>query len=129
MAARLSRRAISRYVATRLAAGDGDALSQLAAYLIETRRTREADLLVRDVESALQQLGIVVADVTTARSLTAELEKQLTQLITAATGASQVHVRTQLDESLIGGVHVQTPGAEYDASVRRQITKLQAMKV
>lgn len=129
MAVRLSRRKIAGFVASRLVENDKDALVKLAAYLLETRRTNEVDLLVRDIEDALGQLGVVVADVTTTHKMTSELGQQIDELIKSATNAKTVHVRANLDKSVGGGVRIELPGAEYDATVRRQLTKLQAMKV
>lgn len=129
MAARLSRRQIAGFVAGRLIENDKDALLKLAAYLIDARRTNEVDLLVRDIEDALVKLGVVVADVTTAHKLTSQLSEQIDKLIKSETKAKIVHVRTNLDTSIGGGVRIEIPGAEYDATVRRQLTKLQAMKV
>jgi F0F1-type ATP synthase delta subunit len=77
MATRLSRRKIAAYAADKLAAGAASkkVLSEVAAYLIEMRRTREIDLLVRDIEDALEVRGIVVADVTSAYPLTEALKR------------------------------------------------------
>lgn len=129
MSMRLSRRQIAQYAADRLQADDAAVLAQLAAHLVETKRTNEVDLIVRDIEDALEQRGIVIADVATARNLDAKLQHSIAQFIKAMTDASSVHIRASTDESLIGGVRVRTPQAEYDASVQRALTKLQAMKV
>ena len=50
MAERISRRSLTEYVADRLIAGDVVVIEQLAAYLIETRRTKEVDQNLRDIE-------------------------------------------------------------------------------
>lgn len=129
MAMSLSRRRIARHVAERLLAGDTTVIKQAAAYLIETRRTQDVALLVRDIESALAAQGVVVTEVVSASELSTSLTAAVTAYVKQATDAKDVQVRTHVDESLIGGVRIQTPDAEYDASVRQQLTKLQAMKV
>lgn len=129
MASRLSRRVLAQHVAERLMAGDAIVLSQLAAYLVETSRTAEADLLVRDIETALSERGLVVADVATAYTIDAATETQLRNFIAQVTNAKTVQLRHETDGSLVAGVRVRTPDAELDASVRRQLKKLQAMKV
>lgn len=126
---RLSRRRIARHAAEKLLAGDTAVLSQVAAYLIESRRVNDADLLVRDIETALAEAGVVIADVASAHDLTATLTDAITRYVKQAADAREVHLRTQVDESLIGGIRLRTPDAEYDASVRQQLRKLQAMKV
>ncbi len=129
MARRLSRRALAGYAAQQLLDGKTAVLQQLAAYLIEVRRTKEVDLLVRDIEHALAASGVVVADIASAREVTATLRTAIVAYITKATSADDVQVRSRIDTSLVGGVRIRTPDAEYDATVRRQLIKLQAMKV
>ena len=129
MASRLSRRVMTQYVAGQLLDGNQAVIAQLAAYLIETRRTNEADLVVADIETELMQAGLVIADITSARELTDDLRDVMTAYVQKVSGAHEVQVRTNVDPLLIGGVRVRTPDAEYDASVRRQLKKIQAMKV
>ncbi len=82
MASRLSRRKIAAYAADKLIGGSSkkEVLREVAAYLITTRRTRELELLVRDIED----LGGVRIDLpgkrfdgTILRKLTALKAKQL----------------------------------------------------
>ena len=67
---RLSRRKLAIYIVDKLEKGEqpSQALKEVAAYLIGSRRTREIDLMVRDVEDELALRGIVVADVMSALS-------------------------------------------------------------
>ncbi len=125
----LSRRKISGYVADKLIGGRSDVLSELAAYLLETKRTKELELIVRDIEDALAARGVVVADVTSARSLTEQSLKALEQFVTQESGASTVTFRQAVDESVIGGVRLALPGREMDATVRRKLTTLKTSKV
>ncbi len=129
MASRISRRVLSQHVAERLHKGDKAVISELAAYLLDTRRTNEGDLIVRDIESALAESGIVITDVISAHDLSEQLTAAISSYVSTNIGANEVHLRTQVDETVLGGVRVQVPGAEYDGTLRRQLTKLQAMKV
>lgn len=125
--ASLSRRKLAERVATRLANGDAKhtVLKELAAYLIDTRRVHEAELIVRDIETSLAQKGTVVATVTSARALSPEslgdLESYITELYSTA---EQVVLRARIDESLIGGVKLDMPGKSLDASVKAKLDKL-----
>ena len=65
----LSRRHLAQYAAEKLAQGDRSVVEQLAAYLVASRRTKEAELLVRDIERWLETNGVVVARVTSAHEL------------------------------------------------------------
>ena len=129
MAQRISRRILTEHVADRLIAGDDQILRQLAAYLIDIHRTKEADLYVRDIEAALAQKGVVIADVIAARDLAQETKGMIARYLQESYQADTVELRQQIDADLIGGVQVRTADAEYDASVRRKLTELQKMKV
>lgn len=129
MATRLSRRTIARHTADQLLKGDADVVRQLAAFLIDTRRTRELELIVRDVEDALVGRGVVIASVASARDLTAEAKKAISTFISQTSGASTVHLRPRVDPSLLGGVKIDLPGEELDTTLRRKLTLLKSNKV
>jgi len=127
MAEKLSRRKLAKYFAGRIANGDTvrDVTEQLAAYLTETHREREADLLVRTIEDELAQLGIVVATVASARPLSSEMKQSIEALI----DANELYLDTVVDEELIGGVRVETPDSVLDNTVKRKLTALRAMEM
>lgn len=129
MAQRISRRLMTEHVAERLLQGDREVIARLAAYLVETRRTKELDTYVYDVEMALLAKGVVVADVVSARDLSKATQDAVTTFLRDAYGAKQIELRREIDPSLIGGVRVKTADAEYDASLQRRLNKLQKMKV
>jgi F-type H+-transporting ATPase subunit delta len=130
MAVRLSRRKLAAYCADQLMAGKKElVLTELAAYLIEKKRTSELELLVRDVEDALLTRGIAVADVVTARELTAGTLKQVTDYVASRHPGVSVQLRTRVEPEVLGGVKVSFSGEELDATVRRKLTTLKASKV
>lgn len=129
MAVRVSRRKLAAYTAEQLMKADQTVISQLAAYLVQTRRTKELPLLVRDIESALAAHGVVVADVTTIGPLGAAAEKAVRDFVASTQNASNVHLRTIEDPALLAGVKISLPGSELDTSVRRKLTALKATKV
>lgn len=124
---KLSRRKLAEYVAERLNQGaiSGDLLAQIAAYLIESRRTREAELIVRAIEDALQERGVVVGTVATAHPLTARERDTVKRLI----DAESLHLTEEIDESLIGGVKVSLPDSRFDGTIKHTITALRGTKV
>jgi len=125
MARRLSRRSLALYVADNLARGThGQIVKQLAAYLVENRRTKELDLIVRDVQYFLSQQGIITATVTSAFDLSAETKKAVEQLIASQTKAKTIDLETQIDPSVIGGVKISLPGYELDQTIAHQLTVL-----
>lgn len=130
MAVRLSRRKLAAYCADQLVAGKKEtALKELAAYLIEKKRTNELELIVRDIEDALLERGIAVADVVAARKLTAQALKQVTEYIVSQRPGTKVQLRTRVEPEVLGGVKVSFSGEELDATIRRKLTTLKASKV
>ncbi len=125
--ARISRRLIAKTVAKQLvdAKAKSTALKQLAAYLVENRRTREAGLIIRDIEAELAASGTVVATVWSARKLTAELKKAIEVVATKEfPGTKSVEIREEIDASLLAGVKIAVPGKQVDLSARHKLDKL-----
>lgn len=125
----ISRRKLANYIADQLVGGASAStvLQQAAAYLVEHKRVNQAELLIRDVEAILaREHGVVVAQVTSARELSAGLLTAIEQFVSAAEDAQQVEVSTSIDPSLLGGVVIRTPRAELDASVRKKLNLLKA---
>lgn len=127
MAQRVSRRKLADYSADRLIAGESveAVLRDIAAYLIAMRRTREQELVVRDIEGALARRGVVIADVTSARPINASLSKQVKEM----TGASSVQLRSSIDETVLGGVRIDIPGKRFDGTIRRKLNALKAQQL
>lgn len=129
MAIRVSRRKISAHYADELLRGNVSVASQLAAFLVDTGRTRELELIVRDIEEALVVRGVVVADVTSARELGDATVKEITAFLKKNRSAKTVYLRESVDPTVLGGVRINLPGHELDATLRRKLTALKANKV
>jgi F0F1-type ATP synthase delta subunit len=127
MAIRLSRRKIADYAATQLLAGEPtlSVLRSVAAYLIDARRTREIDLLVRDIEDALATRGHVVADVASAHPLNQALKDEIARLVDGKT----LQLRESVDSSLLGGIRINVPGKRFDGTIRHKLTALRAKQL
>lgn len=127
MQSKISRRKLALYVVDAIEAHKAVArvIEETAAYLIESKRTREAELLVRAIEDELANRGIVVAHVTSARPLAAELEQAIKKLI----DAKEIHLDTVQDESVLGGVRIETPGKLLDATIKRKLLVLHQAKM
>lgn len=127
MAVRLSRRKMAAYVADQLVAGTPvkQALREVAAYLQTSRRTREQELLVRDIESEMADRGIVVADVASAHPLDKAIEAQIKEM----TGAKSLQLRQSVDESLLGGIRIDIPGKRFDGTIRHKLNALKTKQL
>ncbi len=128
MASRLSRRKIASYVADKLVDGSPKkaVLREVAAYLIMTRRTRELELLVRDIEDLLAERGVVVADVVSAHALTSATRAEIEKLVGVAT---TLQLREFVDPSVLGGVRIDLPGKRFDGTILRKLTALKAKQL
>ena len=126
MQSKLPRRKIAEYAAGQIVAGKpvASVLDEVAAYLIESGRVREQTLVVRAIEDALAESGVVVGDVTSARTLDAQQRAEVKKLI----GAREVHLREIVDPTVLGGVLVETPGTKLDATLQRKILALRRAK-
>lgn len=127
MAERISRRKLADYIVNRIERGDGvtKVVEELAAYLIDTRRTREVMLIVRSIEDELAARGTVVAHVQSARPLSSEMKEAIQRLLNAST----VHLNEEVDPALIGGIRIEAPGKRLDATVKRKILALGQVKM
>ena len=126
--ARLSRRKIAAYFADELIAGR-NVSKPLAAYLLESKRTREVTLVVRDIEAALAQRGVLLADVASAHELSKDTQHTITHYLKKTTGATDIHLRQEVDESLLGGVRIETPDQRTDSTLRHRLDQLTASKI
>jgi len=123
---RLSRRSIAEYVANGLVKGDSkkELFSQLAAFLIDTGRTKELNLIVRDIEYFLAENGVVNATIISAYELTAETKKALEAFVKKETNANHVSLSSMVEPAVLGGVKISIPGREVDQTIARQLTVL-----
>jgi F-type H+-transporting ATPase subunit delta len=126
---KLTRRELAEYVAAQLVSGKQSVVEELAAYLVESGRTREVNLVVRDIESALARRGVLVAHVASAHPLSDTTRSSLESLLKQTFGAGQLHLEENIEPSLLGGVTVIAADKELDASARRRLQQLRSVKV
>jgi F0F1-type ATP synthase delta subunit len=126
MADKLSRRKLAQFVADRSDSSKllHQSLEAVAAYLIDSRRTRESALVVRAIEDELSTRGRVITKVTTAHSLDAQLRAQISTLV----GAKDVMIKEIVDSAVIGGVRIETPGKTLDATLQTKLLALARAK-
>lgn len=126
MAVHLSRRKLSDYYATSLMAGaDSTTLAtQLAAYLVESKRVKELRLIISDIEHQLSLKGIILANVTSAHNLDEQTKVAIINLIRGTTDAKHVQLEEHLDSSLLGGVKLEFSGSKLDTTVARRLNTL-----
>jgi F0F1-type ATP synthase delta subunit len=129
MATKISRTKIANLLADRLAAGQSSrtVVRTLAAYLIDTRTTREVELYLRDIMAALYtRHGHLAVDVMSACELSDAARTEIKRMV-HGDGVRRVELVESIDADLIGGVIVRTPNGEMDSSVRNGLRKLRAI--
>lgn len=125
--ARLSRRSIAEYIADALMDGTTPKnilLKELAALLIDAKRTKELDLIIKDIEYRLADKGVMHATVVSAHELTVETKKALEAFVKQETTATTVSLSSMIEPAVIGGVKISIPGRELDQTIARQLTVL-----
>lgn len=126
MAKKLSRRVLAQHFGQQLIAGENKKTlsTQLAAYLIDTKRTKELSLIVSDIEFYLASQGVMMAEVTSAFALSESTETAIKKMIASSTGAKDIHLSTVIDESVLGGMKLSIPGKELDSTTSRKLSTL-----
>ena len=126
MARKLSRRDLARHAARQLSDGASQktVALQLAAYLIQNRRTNELGVIVRDIAAYLTEYGHVTGTVTSAHELSAATLKAIKAYAQEKTGAKDITLDTVIDEAVLGGVKLELPGLELDTTIAHQLTLL-----
>lgn len=126
MPGRISRRSIAEYIANGLIDGKNKKtlFQELAGFLLESKRTKELDMIVSDIEAQLADRGIVLAAVISASELSAETKNALEKFVKEKTDAKQVSLETTIDPTVLGGVKISVPGYELDQTVAHQLTVL-----
>ena len=128
MVTKLSRRKIATVVAERLLEGDKTIIKDLAGYLFYTKQTRSINLLIRDIENALLDKGVLAAKVVSAYDLADSVKKQIDAFLLDESGANSVQVQYSIDKDLIGGIQISTPQAILDTSIKNKLQRLKAAK-
>lgn len=128
MPQRVSRRTLAKTVVDLLeapSAKPAHIAKSLAAFLIEFKMENQLDMVIKDIVYELsQRQRQVYAEVRSARELSASLQQDVAHFLRDAYGVRHVELNTQIDPELLGGVVVDTPDAQLDASVRSKLRAL-----
>ncbi len=99
-------------------------LRNFMAVLIDHGRIHDLEIIARQFETELnQRMGIVEAEVASARPLEQAEREDLLEQVSRVTG-KQVSAKYQVDPSLIGGATVRIGSTIYDGSVRGQLERI-----
>ena len=99
-------------------------LRNFVAVLVENRRMDHLDAILESFDEELYaRLGIVPVEVTTAVALSSSQKKELETRLSGLTG-SDVELRYQQDEEVLGGVVARMGSTIYDGSLRTHLRRL-----
>ncbi len=129
MAQRLSRRLVVRAVVEQLIrqpASTHALVRSFAAYLIETKQTKQLDAYLADITTALSMHGQATATVISAHDLDTKVVAALKELVSQQSGAKHVTLEQAIDPSLLGGIQLSFNGRKLDTTVRSQLNQLKA---
>jgi F-type H+-transporting ATPase subunit delta len=97
------------------------------AVLLDHGRIRQLELIARQFQTELNnRLGIVEAEVTTARAMQESERAELLAQVASLTG-KQVSAEYRIDPALIGGVTIRLGSTIYDGSVSGQLEKIKEL--
>jgi F0F1-type ATP synthase delta subunit len=108
----------------------GHIMQALAAYLVEHKQQKYADLLLLDIAHELQQAdGHLYADVTSAFPLDSAARAELTHYLAKHAGAKTVELNERTNPALLAGAVVRTADQELNTSAAAKLTKLRSLNM
>jgi F0F1-type ATP synthase delta subunit len=115
---------LAMYAVNQLEAGvSAPALAQqLAAYLLDERRSREMPVVMRAIDEELARRGSDQVTITSAHEVSEETKKQLAALL----GVKHPQYTVIIEPSVIGGVKARSGETEIDLTVRGRLNRFKA---
>ncbi len=125
MAKKLSRKELAEAIARLVHEGDTAHLAEgIAAYLMQERRVKELDSLMRDVALIRQtQYGVTEATATTALPLADEVRRDIKDYLKA----QKLILNEDQDSALVGGLRLEAGDTQLDISVHTRLRKLKQL--
>ncbi|HSX24191.1 MAG TPA: F0F1 ATP synthase subunit delta [Candidatus Saccharimonadales bacterium] len=91
---------------------------EIAAYLLEERRTAELESILRDIMQYRTDHGVLEAEVVTAHGIKPLILDEVKALLHADyPGAKTIHVGTRQDPSVVGGLRIDMANQQLDMSI------------
>jgi len=103
---------------------------EVAAYLLEDRRTAELDSILRDVQADWAAAGYLEVIAASAHPLTAGLRADISRQVKKHyPNVKKIVVTEELDPEVIGGVRLRLPGKQLDISVEAKLNRFKQLTV
>ena len=102
-----------------------ETIKGLIKILVENKRTSLlSDVATSFIEVYKESQGIKVAYVTTAVSLSPELETKVLAKVKELTGSNKVTIENTIDTSIIGGFILRVGDLQYNASISNNLVRI-----
>ena len=117
--AKISTKALARYAADQIAAGASSKslANQIAALLVQERRSRDVGTFGRMLESELAARGTTQVVITSAAPVDKIIKERLAEVL----GAKKALFYEVIDPLVIGGVQASTLDAQVDLTIAGQL--------
>lgn len=120
-----SRTQVAEYLASNLDNPNrSEVIKSVAAWLDNNGKNRQATYLISDVVKTLYDKGYIFATITTARPATQETKDNVISYLKGLGNVVNVECQWKTDNSLIGGLVIETAGGNLDASIKGRLAKL-----
>ncbi len=116
---------LAQYVIDQLESGTSTAVvaQHVAAYLTDTRQTRDISKVARALEAEMNRRGTTQVTVTSAHAMSSEVMQELARML----DAQNPIFFEEIDSRVIGGVKAEAGERVIDLTVRRKLDKFKAI--
>lgn len=119
-----SRRELANFAVEEILAGKStaDLAKSLAAALLVSKKQKQWQLLLSDIDQQLEDRGLLgKARVTSAHKLSNKLQTELETKLKKSVDLKDVVIIEEIDKSVIGGLKVETANHSWDNTIIRQL--------
>ena len=123
-----SRTKVASYAASALSDSSikrEELVTMLAAWLKDSKHSRQATYLVQDIAKILAENGYMYVTVTTAHELSPATHQSIEDFLKEQYGNTvQLEVNEVVNPKIIGGIHLDTPHGSLDATVKSKLIQI-----
>jgi F0F1-type ATP synthase delta subunit len=101
---------------------------EVAGYLLSEHRTSELDSILRDIEEAWAENGIVDVLAISAHSITPQIKKDIASEVKKVyPHAKHIVINAQNDPTILGGVRLEFANQQLDLSIENKLNKFKQL--
>jgi F0F1-type ATP synthase delta subunit len=93
--------------------------------LLAAGKTKDTELLIEDIAWQLENRGqLANVQVTSATELSESLRQEIASFIKQAAKVNKVTLNENINESVIGGIRIETAARTWDETIAKQLTEI-----